>query len=337
MQQLLGNPLPMSTSSTKPRSSRWADTPILDRHGRPKIAALTEHDIEGVFRPLTRYRYLPADYLHAFAGGSLDYLINRLNVLTRPPNEYVVRPHQQRANAGANHRRLIYQLTNKGMDVMRHRGVMDLRTRSATNFAHALMTCLVSASFELGARETGANLIAWEDILASRSLPDSTRRSAKPWMIPVTTTIHGQQLDAHVAADGLPFGVARINDGRKYFFFCPGIEADCGTEPVDTADFARSSIYKKFVLYLAIEAQGIHQSHFGFPNFYVPFITTSRARLASMMATLSQINGSAGSKIILFKTFSAFTSFETPRPPSGHMLTEYWTRVGHPPFSFLSS
>ena len=45
----------------------------------------------------------------------------------------------------------------------------------------------------------------------------------------------------------------------------------------------------------------------------------------------------AGSKTILFKTFPALTSFEKPRPPSGHMLTEDWQRVGHPPFNFLSS
>ena len=115
----------MDTADTKMRNSRWADTPTLDRHGRPKMAALTERDFSGIFQPLARYRYLPADYLHAFAGGSLDYLINRLNLLSRRPNLYVTRPHQQRANAGANHRRLIYELTGKGMAVLEQRGVTD--------------------------------------------------------------------------------------------------------------------------------------------------------------------------------------------------------------------
>ena len=41
--------------------------------------------------------------------------------------------------------------------------------------------------------------------------------------------------------------------------------------------------------------------------------------------------------MILFKTYPALTSFEKPWPPSGHMLTEDWQRVGHPPFNFLSS
>jgi hypothetical protein len=327
----------MNTAEITKRNSRWDIAPVLDKHGRPKHAALTERDFGGIFEPLARYRYLPADYLHAFSGGSLDYLVNRLNLLSRRPNLFLARPHQQRASASANHRRLIYELTDKGMAVMEERGFASRRSRPSGNFAHELMTCLVMASFELGARETGAKVIGWQEILDSQSLPETTRHSGKPWMIPVNTIVNGQQIDAQVAADGLPFGVARIVEGRKYFFFCPGIEADCGTEPVDASDFARSSIYKKFVLYLAIEAQSVYRSHFGFPNFYVPFITTSRARLASMMAALTRITGAAGSKIILFKTLPTFTSFEAPRPPSGHMLTEHWSRVGHPPFSFLTS
>ena len=60
---------------------------------------VTQRDIDGIFKPLTRYRYLPVDYIHALGGGSLDYLVNRLNLLCREPNRYVARPPQQRANA----------------------------------------------------------------------------------------------------------------------------------------------------------------------------------------------------------------------------------------------
>ena len=327
----------MNTSDTKRRNSRWADTPILDREGRPKIAAITEGDVSGIFQPLARYRYLPADYLHAFAGGSLNYLINRLNLLARRPNLYVARPHQQRANAGANHRRLIYEITAKGMDILQLRGIVDQRTRSPANFAHELMTCQVMASFELGTRESGTRLIGWNDILNSKSLPEETRRSPKPYAIPVTVIIDGKPIDMRIAADGSPFGVERIADGRRYYFFCPGIEADCGTEPVDASDFVRSSIYKKFVQYLAIDEQGVHRTHFGFPNLYVPFITTNPTRLASMMKVLERITGGVGSRGILFKTFPAFTTYDIPPPPSGHMLTDDWQRVGYPSFNFLTS
>jgi hypothetical protein len=153
----------------------------------------------------------------------------------------------------------------------------------------------------------------------------------------VTVSIDGQIHATHIAADGHPFGIERPAAGRRVFFFCPGVEADCGTEPIDTSDFQRSSLFKKFLLYLAVDAQDIARSHFGFPSFYVPFVTTNAARVTSMMKVLERVTGGAGSKNILFKTFPAFTSFEKPRPPSGHMLTEDWHRVGYPPFNFLTS
>src|SRR5437763_12439019 len=162
--------MPPATAIARKRNSRWGHAPILDRRGKPKLAAITARDIEGIFKPLTRYRYLPADYIHALAGGSLDYLIDRLNLLSREPNRYVARPHQQRANAGANHRRLIYELAEKGWRVMHERGLLYQRSRAPTNFAHELMTCELMASFELGARASAFRLITWPDILESQNL-----------------------------------------------------------------------------------------------------------------------------------------------------------------------
>jgi len=286
---------------------------------------------------LARYRYLPADYIHALAGGNFKHLIHRLNILSRAPNLFLNRPHQQRANANANCRPLIYELDERGANALHERGFEYRRNRVQGSFAHELMVAQIMASFELGARERNAHLITWDDILRSQALPETTRRSAKPFHIPITLTVDGQRLETHIAADGEPFGIGRTIDGQRGYFFCPGIEADCGTEPVDASDFARSSIHKKFVLYLAIEAQGIHRSHFGFPNFCVPVITTNEIRARSMMEVLKRITAGKGSRIFLFKTFPAFTSFEKPPQPSGRMLTEDWQRVGYPPFNFLTS
>lgn len=325
------------TAGVRRRNSRWSDAPILDRSGNARSARITERDIEGIFKPLSRYRYLPADHIHAFAGGNIDYLVDRLNLLSRHPNRYVARPHQQRANARANHRRLIYELADKGWRVMQERGVPRSQARAPSHFAHELMTSELMSSFQIGARDSGVELINWEKILTSRSLPESTRLSAKPTRIPVTITINGRLHSTYIEADGKPFGIARRLDDDTVYFFCPGVEADCGTEPIDASDFHRSSLYKKFLLYLKVEADGIHRSHFGFPNFYVPFVTSNAVRLASMMHLLERITDGRGSKIFLFKTFPALTSFERPRPASGHMLIESWQRAGHPPFNFLTS
>ncbi len=327
----------MRKGGDKKRNSRWDDAPVLDARGRPKVAAITERDVERIFAPLARYRYMPADYLHALSGGSLDAFTNRLNLLSRRPNLYIARPHQQRESAAANHRHLVYELAEKGARVLQQYGIEYQRVRAPASFAHELMVCQVLASFEIGARAASVRLITWSDILQSESLPEETRRSFRPHNIPVSLAIDGQRIDTHVVADAQPFGIARPRGNGTQFFLCPGIEADCATEPVDASDFARSSISKKLALYLAVDAQGIHRSHYGFPNFYLPFITTNGARLASVMRLLERMTKGAGSRFLLFKTLPLFTSFEKPIAPSGHMLTEDWQRVGYPPFNFLTS
>jgi len=318
------------------RNSRWDTAPVRDGRDAPRVACITARDIERIFMPLMRYRYLPVDYVHALGGGGLEYLVNRLNLLSRTPNLYVRRPLEQRANAAANYRPLVYELASRGWTLMQERGFERRQVRPPASFAHELMTCQIMASFELGARAHGAQLITWDDILQSKNLPEATRQSPKPWHIPITLAMGGERISTHVTADGTPFGIRRERDGHPSYFFCPGIEADCGTEPIDASDFARSSIYKKFALYLAIEAQGIYRSHFGFPNLYVPFVTTTKARMKSMMALLERMTKGAGSKAILFRTFPTTISVEKS-PPSGRMLEDGWERVSHPSFNFLTS
>jgi len=55
-----------------------------------------------------------------------------------------------------------------------------------------------------------------------------------------------------------------------------------------------------------------------------------------MMQLLEKFTEGRGSKMFLFKTFPAFTSFDTPPKPSGHMLTEPWYRAGHSPLFLIS-
>jgi len=74
------------------------------RNGAPVVARPTERDIEIL---KLRFRYLPSDYIHAFVGGNEKALTRRLNLLSRKPNLYLVRPHQQRQNADTNYRRLV--------------------------------------------------------------------------------------------------------------------------------------------------------------------------------------------------------------------------------------
>jgi len=151
----------------------------------------------------------------------------------------------------------------------------------------------------------------------------------------VSYSLRGVERSDHIIPDAQPFGLERTIDGQRSYLFCPGIEADCGTEPIDAGDPDRSAIVKKFAAYLAITEQGIHRSHFGFPNFFVPFITTGAARMESMLKAVDRLTAGRGSKLLLFKAVPSFTSREGPPPPTGHMLTEPWCRARFPPLCFV--
>ena len=164
-------------------------------------------------------------------------------------------------------------------------------------------------------------------------MPEATRQSPTAAAIPVTFSVRGERHSITVNADGRPFGIERMINGSRTFLFFPGIEADCATEPVEASDFERSSISKKFSAYIAIAEQQIFRSHFGFPNFFVPLITTNKARMESMMKLLGGMTGGRGSKMFLFKTFPILSSVEKPPGAGGHMLTEPWLRVGFEPLT----
>jgi len=191
------------------------------------------------------------------------------------------------------------------------------------------------ASFELGARNSGnTRLITWPEILASEKTPAKTRERAQPAHIPVTFTFKGEQRSMTVCADAQPFGIERAVGSRRWYYFFPGIEADCGTEPIESYDFDRTSIYRKLRAYQAIAEQELYRSHFGFPNFFVPIITTSTIRMQSMIRSLEKMTQGQGSKMFLFKSFSTQTSMEQTTHLPGHMFTEPWQRAGHPPLCF---
>lgn len=320
-----------ATPETPKRNSRWSRDPVADRAGRPRAVYPTERDLE-IFQLLIRYRYLPSDTIHAFVGGNSKALLHRLNLLSRKPNLYLSRPQQQRQNAAANYRPLIYQLDERGSKALQERGLPFLSKSKHHNFPHELMVAQITASIELGVKgNPSTKLITWPTILAHERTPLATRQSPTPAAIRVSYTLRGERRHDDVYADAQPFGLERRIDGKPSYLFFPGIEADCGTEPIDAGDAARASIAKKFAAYISIAEQGLHRTHFGFSNFFVPFITTTAARLQSMMLILDRITAGRGSKILMFKMLPSFTAPERV-PAGGHILTEPWQRVGHPAF-----
>ena len=296
------------------RNSRWDREPKLDRGGRPLIARLTEDDF-AIFKLLGRYRYLPTDYLAALSGRSLPTLQARLEMLCRKPNCYISRPHQQRDNADANTRRLIYELDDRGADVLRNRGLVYSRKKYLRNFAHELMACTVAASFEIGARvNPNIRIIGWQQLIDSPQMPATAKELTSPQALPFTRDGKREEIES----DWRPFVIER-NFGAKSYIFVFGFEADCGTEPIDTADSERSAIRNKFAAYLTALEQDMPRRHFGATTFMVPFITTTEPRMRSMLALLEGLRAGPLARRFLFKHIPSFTSFEKPAPATGHI------------------
>jgi hypothetical protein len=297
------------------RNSRWDREPKLDGTGRPHVARLTEDDIT-IFKLLGRYRYLPSDYLAALTGRSLPALQARLEILCRKPNCYISRPHQQRDNADANARRLIYELDDKGADQLRNRGVLYSRKKYLRNFAHELMACTIAASFEIGAKvDPNIRIIGWDELIASPQMPAATKLLTNPQVL----LLSGNGRQDEIASDWRPFVIERNYESKSYIFVF-GFEADCGTEPIDTADTERSAIRNKFVSYLTALKNDVPRQRYGATTFMVPFITTSETRMRSMIALLERLDAGPLAKRFLFKHIPSFTSFEKPAPATGHML-----------------
>src|SRR5258708_2027095 len=305
------------------RNSRRTREPKLDRVGRPIVARVSEPDL-AILKLLARYRYLPSDYLAALTGRSLPAMQARLEILCRRPNAYINRPHQQRANADANTRRMIYELDDKGADELRTRGLIYSRKKYLRNFAHELMACTIAASFEIGANTSDAmRLIGWRELINSPQMPDATREGANPQVL--TFERDGQV--ANLTSDWRPFVIER-RFGSKSYAFVFGFEADCGTEPIDSADVERISIRNKFIAYLTALDQDVPRRHFGATTFLIPFVTTTRARMLSMMELLERLGPGALGQRVLFKHMPPVTSFEHPPPANRHILFDPWHRAG---------
>ena len=80
---------------------------------------------------------------------------------------------------------------------------------------------------------------------------DNTR-TCRDWQIAASNK-QSPNLSPHFV---FPQAPAHVIAGSRSFLFFPGIEADCGTEPLDGSDADRSSIAKKFAAYRAIAEQG---------------------------------------------------------------------------------
>lgn len=111
-----------------------------------------------------------------------------------------------------------------------------------------------------------------------------------------------------------------------------GKEIDRATEPLTTAH-ARRSIRQKLEHYHEVFDGRLYASHYGFPNAVVLFVTTSPARMASMMELCRDVIGPCS--YLLFAHTKDWANEPRFPPPNGDMLGPY-QRVGHPPINLAN-
>lgn len=283
-----------------------------------------------IFDRLDRNRMLPTNYLHAFLGGNLTNLSNRLGDLYHEDNTppyfepLLDRPEAQWRAMNARYVPVTYTNTRAAERALRDHG-RDIRQKAnlSNSFFHDLMACVLGAAFELSVRtEGGIDYLSWEAIRTHERTPEKTRHSPTPFNIRL-----GQ---GDLRPDDRPFALQCARpDGRKRTLVFAGIEADRSTEPLRPTHFRHSSIAHKFAQYHEFIEREIYAAHFGFPHVpLVPIVTVSEARMRNMMMLLGETTGSQTAKYFLFRAIPAFASYEGSLPIIDDLLTCRWLRAG---------
>jgi hypothetical protein len=304
-----------------------------------KRIEITERDIE-LFKLLARYRYLRSNFLYSFLEGDSETRFKeRLGHLYHD-GRYIDRPAQQWEFANSRYMPVVYELDDKGEQVLRDLGfpkedrplVKNGRAGAYRQFGHQLMICECIGSIELGVRKyPNLRFVSWEAIL--EKAPGSTRALPNPFDIPVAISqalpYSGQVLEAEVRVvpDEL-FGLEYTNgESKTYRFFA--LEADRGTMPTARSDLRQTSYLRKILAYREIAARGIYKSHLGLPNLVILNVTTDEQRMSSIMSVVQSVAHEGKSKLFLFKTING-PHDDAPASP-GRMLTDPWERVGYEP------
>jgi Replication-relaxation len=290
-----------------PRFRRVRDVPRIELTERDKETLLLVH----------RHRFLRSSHLVQLLPGSRQQILRRLQRLYH--HGFLERPRAQIEYFGRNGSRAIaYGLGNKGAAWLKHNlnlpsNRMDWggRNRSAGRLFldHALLISDVMVALELACRRHGKVRLLTDDALP---LPDSLRARFGPlqWRVSVN---HRTKLG--VIPDRV-FGLEiqeRAGRPKRAFFF---LEADRGTMPVERQTLAISSVYRKMLAYEATWTQGLHRSRLGFHRFRVLTVTTTPARVRSMIDACRALERGRG--LFLFTDVEAFRTHEDPLALAWH-------------------
>ena len=274
------------------------------RSGTPPPFQLTERDVE-IVRFVARHRFLNSRHIWRLVGGSAKNINNRLKmlfehgVLDRPPIQF------DTYRLGGGTSPLVYALADKGAQLLlgSTEGVDSKRISWAhkNNSArrpflqHTLATADFAVALQLSVSgRDDVELIGGDKLISA--FPTKTQARNKPYRLNVPVIYHGGRIDIGVEPD-YAFSLYLPEARRRAFFL---VEIDCGTMPVTRRDLRQSSIMRKLQAYQAMWKSKAHQTHFGWRNFRVLFVTTSQERVENMIACANAQALTKGSPVFLY-------------------------------------
>ncbi len=268
----------------------------LPRFKRASTAAamqLTERDRE-IIRLVERHRYIRSSHICSLISGSPQQLLRRLKLLYH--HGFLERPRAQLDyyhHGGSRH--IVYGLGNKGAALLQQElGVTfqqrdwgeENRSARRMFLEHALLVSDVMVAIELACRQTGIRLLTDHEL----ALTDKTTGESRPfrWKVNISNRLKLGVIPDRVFA--LDFKDQNGTGNRAFFF----LEADRATMPVMRNNLSQTSFYRKLLAYEATWSQSIHQMQFGFHRFRVLTVTTSAARVGSLVEACSQLKRGQG-------------------------------------------
>ncbi len=256
--------------------------PRFQRASTVATIRLTERDHK-IIRLIHRHRFLRSHQIIALIGGSTQNLSRRLQWLFH--HGYLERPRAQlQYYERSGSQTIAYGLGNKSGSLLqlnpaswgeKNRGIGRMY------LAHALLVSDVMVSLELTCRQRGIRLLYEDELNIPVEAP-------LHWRVKIRDGTKLGVIPDRVFA--LEYADQNRQLQRVYYF----LEADRGTMPVVREKLAQSSFYRKLLAYEATWTSKVHQRHLGIPRFRVLTVTTSAARVKSLLDACSRLQRGHG-------------------------------------------
>jgi DNA-binding Lrp family transcriptional regulator len=247
---------------------------------------LTARDHE-IIRLIQRHRFLRSHQIIDLIDGSAQQLSRRLQRLFH--HGYLERPRAQlQYYERSGSQTIAYGLGNKSSLLPQPNPGSPSTSWGEKNRAigriyltHALLVSDVMVSLELACRQHGIRLLREDELNLPVEAP-------LHWRVKLRDGTKLGVIPDRVFALEYPDQNGQVQ--RVYYF----LEADRGTMPVVRQKLSQTSFYRKLLAYEATWTNKVHQRHLGIPRFRVLTVTTSAARVKSLLDACSQLQRGHG-------------------------------------------